>query len=76
MTPTTDTSLNTATLEYFKYLDHLRESGVTNMFGARPYLMEAFDIDRHEAQRVLMGWMKTCDGESSVLKRATTFEGK
>ncbi len=74
MATTNGDSCSTDTLEYFKYLDNLRDSGITNMFGARPYLQEAFGLDRHESQRVLMGWMKTCDGESSVLKRASTFE--
>lgn len=30
--------------EYFEYLDELRESGVTNMFGAAPYLVSEFGI--------------------------------
>ena len=36
--------------EYFDYLDNLRESGVTNMFGASPYLQEAFDLTKIEAR--------------------------
>lgn len=28
--------------EHLEFLDALRESGATNMFGARPYLMEEF----------------------------------
>jgi hypothetical protein len=43
-------------LEYI-YLNNLRESGVTNMFGATPYLEEDFDIGRKEAKAILMGWM-------------------
>jgi len=43
--------------EYFQYLDVLRESGVTNMFGAGPYLQQAFDLDRREARKVLSEWM-------------------
>ena len=43
--------------EMFEYLDTLRESGVTNMFGAAPYLVQAFDIDRKEARTVLSEWM-------------------
>lgn len=45
--------------EMFEYLDTLRESGVTNMFGAGQYLQQAFDIDRREAKSVLLEWMKT-----------------
>ena len=44
--------------EMFEYLDTLRESGVTNMFGAGPYLEQAFDIDRREAKQVLLEWMR------------------
>ncbi len=43
--------------EMFEYLDTLRESGVTNMFGAGQYLEQAFDIDRREAKTVLLEWM-------------------
>jgi len=45
--------------EYFEYLDDLRESGVTNMFGAAPYLQEAFGLSRYEARDVLLKWMET-----------------
>jgi hypothetical protein len=45
-------------LKYFLYLNELRESGQTNMFGARPYLQEAFGIDREEASKVLTAWME------------------
>jgi hypothetical protein len=44
---------------YFEYLDELRESGETNMFGAGAYLEDAFDLPRREARDVLMEWMKT-----------------
>ena len=44
-------------LEYFEFLDTLRESGVTNMFGAGEYLEDAFDMDRKEAREVLQAWM-------------------
>ena len=30
------------TTEHLEYLDHLRESGETNMFGAGPYLQRDF----------------------------------
>lgn len=45
--------------EVFEYLDRLRESGVTNMFGASPYIVEEFDISRKEASELLMKWMKS-----------------
>lgn len=45
--------------EHKDYLDELRESGETNMFGAAPYLMDEFGITRQEARNILSEWMKT-----------------
>lgn len=45
--------------KYYVYLDDLRESGETNMFGARPYLIEAFGLTKKEASDILSDWMKT-----------------
>jgi len=43
----------------FTYLEGLRQSGVTNMFGAGPYLEREFGLKRAEAKKVLMDWMKS-----------------
>ena len=43
----------------FEYLNALRDSGVTNMFGAGPYLQEAFGLSRYEAKDVVLAWMET-----------------
>ena len=45
--------------EHLEYLDELRESGITNMFGSAPYLQEAFDLDRHTARDIVAYWMGT-----------------
>ena len=45
--------------EQLDYLDDLRESGVTNMFGAGAYLQEEFGLDKIEAREILMYWMET-----------------
>ena len=46
--------------EVFEFLDILRESGVTNMFGARPYVMDEFPkLNEKEAGGMLSEWMKT-----------------
>lgn len=45
--------------EYFDFLDDLRESGVTNMFGATPYLVEEFGVDKSTARRILTEWMRS-----------------
>ena len=45
---------------HLEFLDNLRESGVTNMFGARPYILEEYpELSRNEAQDILTYWMKT-----------------
>ena len=43
--------------KYFEFLNVLRESGVTNMFGAGPYLEQEFGLDRYEARDILLEWM-------------------
>jgi len=43
----------------FEYLDNLRESGVTNMFGAGPYVEAEFGLGRREAGNMVGEWMKT-----------------
>lgn len=44
---------------YFQFLDALRDSGATNMFGAAPYLTEVFGLSRWEAKDVLLEWMQS-----------------
>lgn len=46
--------------ECFKYLDELQKSGVTNMYGAAPYLQEKFKhLSHSRAVDILMEWMQT-----------------
>ena len=40
------------------YLEWLRRTGQTNMFGAVPYLMEEFGFDKKEGIRILSDWMQ------------------
>jgi hypothetical protein len=42
---------------YFRYLRLLRAGGRTNMYGAVPYLMKAFDLDRGVAFGVVCAWL-------------------
>ena len=44
-----------------KFLDDLRESGVTNMYGAGPYIEEIFGVTKYDANRFLVKWMETFD---------------
>jgi len=42
---------------YFDYLVSLRDSGVTNMWGAGPYLQRQFGLSRYEAKDILLEWI-------------------
>jgi len=42
---------------YFDYLVTLRDSGVTNMFGAGAYLEREFGLSRYEAKDILLKWI-------------------
>lgn len=44
--------------KYWIFLERLRRSGVTNMYGAAPYLQEAFGMSSKDAQTVLLEWMR------------------
>jgi hypothetical protein len=44
--------------KYFSYLDILRLSGKTNMFGAGVYLEKQFHIDSKLATSILACWME------------------
>lgn len=57
-------------IEYFEYLDGLRASGVTNMFGAAPFLAREAGLDIKEARKVLSKWQKTYDPGKSADERA------
>ena len=62
----------------FEYLDDLRESGKTNMFGAGPYVKRAFKIeDSEEVKFTVVSWMKTFkDGKLSPDDRAAAALAK
>ena len=48
------------TEEHLEFLDELRESGVTNMFGAGSYIEEAFpELSESQAREVLIYWMSS-----------------
>jgi len=56
---TNDISKDKNLNEYLEYLDDLRESGITNMFGATPYLVDEFNLTNSVARNFLSYWMKT-----------------
>lgn len=57
---------------FFCELDDLRDSGVTNMFGAAEYL----DLPKREGRIVLGLWMKTYDPDKCPSERALRALGK
>ena len=44
--------------EVYLYLEQLRESGETNMFGAGVYLQKHFELPKDKAITYLTDWMK------------------
>lgn len=49
------------TKEHYDYLIALRDSGVTNMWGATPYLEARFDLPHKDAKDILLEWIKSFD---------------
>jgi len=45
--------------EHLEYLDELRESGVTNMYGAAAYVADEFDMDKRRAREVFTYWKQS-----------------
>ena len=43
----------------FEYLDALRDSGITNMYGSPAYVHAAFDVTQGEAVKLVTEWMQT-----------------
>ena len=54
--------------EVFLYLEELRESGVTNMFGAHQYVMEDFEISKALAIKLVKTWMDSYNEEKTMVK--------
>ena len=49
--------MQTTIREEFIFLNRLRESGETNMFGAAPYVEMEFGVNRREARTIVSDWM-------------------
>jgi len=45
--------------KHLEFLDHLREAGITNMYGAGSYLRKAFEIGETDSHTILSYWMQT-----------------
>lgn len=61
---------------YFSFLDDLRKSGVTNMWGAGPYLDDAFGLKGDESTPILVAWMKTFSDEAPEIRVAKHLNAK
>jgi hypothetical protein len=52
--------INEAQKEYFEYLDGLRASGITNMYGGAEYLRAEFPkMHKRDSYKILSRWMET-----------------
>ena len=47
--------------EVWDFLDTLRDSGETNMWGAGPYVAHEFGISYEEGNDLLLEWIKSFD---------------
>ena len=45
--------------EVFEFLDKLRNSGATNMFGAGVYVQRKFRLSNKQSKDLLVEWMET-----------------
>ena len=66
-----NSTYNEEWIEYYGFLEFLRATGITNMFGAAPYLEGVFDLEKREAELVLLSWTKNYDAllEDGVISR-------
>jgi len=52
------------TNKHLKYLDDLRESGITNMYGAGSYIRNTFGVDTQQSNAILTYWMQSFGNEN------------
>jgi len=50
--------------DHLTFLDALRESGVTNIYEARPCIKDGFNVGEEVATKILVYWMKTFGQEN------------
>lgn len=55
---TKQAAINEDWIAHYEYLEDLRDSGVTNMFGSPAYLQEEFGITFEEASKIVSNWME------------------
>ena len=63
--------------EYFLFLECLKESGVTNMLGASPYLEEQFEeLNGSDSRKVLALWIESYRQIPKAWNKETMGENK
>lgn len=55
------TAKDPADQKYFDFLCDLRDSGVTNMWGASPYLARQFKLLESQASEIFFRWINSFD---------------
>lgn len=59
-------------IKIFRYLDKLRSSGITNMYGAPAYLIREYGLTEKQATMFWNVWVDTFDLDLSVETRVQT----
>lgn len=52
--------------KYINYLNDLRESGETNMFGAAIYVEQTFGVSKDESRKIVKHWMKNFKNKNEL----------
>ena len=73
--PQTLLRTNDKYLEYFVYLDELRESGTINMMGAARELQFEFEMDKVEARKIFEWWANQSEVEPERPKSIVPLGG-
>ena len=58
--------------KYYVFLEELRKSAITNMYGATHYLQEAYDLSREEAKTYLVNYLNDAGQIQATLYRDLT----
>ena len=58
--------------EYYVFLEDLRESGITNMFGSPQFLRDTFDVGRRTSMKIVASWMENYKELKRTLLAPTT----
>ena len=54
--------------EHLQFLDMLRETSVTNMYGAGGYIQDEFNVPMVEARAILKYWMESYSERHPISK--------